>query len=158
MSKSNKWQYLLVLFLISAILVLAAYIYYNSETKEIRKEKNETLSTINHLKLNQFIEWKTDITGQTKFFTTIGQLIKYTDWLIKNPDNKEAQNYFIKTFKPLKERRNFETIFICDKGGKLLFSLDSSFEKIDSVTAANIKSSAKGDSLVFGDFYYNNKK
>ena len=104
MSKSNKWQYLLVLFLISATLVLAAYIYYNSKTKEIRKEKNETLSTINHLKLNQFIEWKTGITGQTKFFTTIGQFIKYTDWLIKNPDNKEAQNYFIKTFKPLKER------------------------------------------------------
>ena len=117
MSKSNKWQYLLVLFLISATLVLAAYIYYNSKTKEIRKEKNETLSTINHLKLNQLIEWKTDITGQTKFFTTIGQFIKYTDWLIKNPASKEAQNYFTQTFQPLKGRRNFETILICNKDG-----------------------------------------
>ncbi len=158
MSKSIKWPFLLVLFLASAILVVSAYLYYQSETNDIRIEENKTLSTINHLKLDQLNQWRKERTGQAKFLPTVGQFIRYTDWLTKNPNNKEAQNYFIKILQPLKANKNFENVFICNKDGELLFSFDQINNKIDPMILENIKSSAEGDSLVIGNIRYDSNK
>lgn len=156
--KSSKWPFIIVSLLISAILVTSAFIYYESKTKEIRHDKNLTLSTINHLKLEQISQWRIEIIGQTRFISTIGQVIRYTDRLIKDRNNKEARDYFYETLQPLKTNHNFENILICNKDGELLYSLDESFSTIDSVTSANIKSSVQGDSLVFGEIHYNSSR
>ena len=157
-SNSSKWPFIIVSILISAILVTSAFIYYQSKTKEIREEKNQTLAAINHLKLDQLVQWRVERIGQANFFPTMGQFIRYTDWLTKNRNNKEAYDFFFNLFEPLKENHNFENVFICGKDGKLLFSLDEDFGKIDSITIEDIKASINGDSLVFGDLYYNINK
>jgi PAS domain S-box-containing protein len=154
MGISIKLRFFLVLFLASAILVSSAYLYYQSETNQIRTEENKTLSAINNLKLEQLSQWRTERIGQAKFFPTIGQFIRFTAHLSKNKNDKEAQNYFINLLQPLKDNHNFENVFICNKDCELLFTLDKKFDIVDSLTSKNIKSAVYGDSLVFGEFYY----
>ncbi len=153
--KLSKFNIFLIVVLGSTILLLFAFFYYKAVTKDVIKDKNEFLHAVTELKLEQVINWKKGRTADAKFFATIGKFIKYTDYLLINKNTIEAKEYLSKTLKQFINNGYDENIVIADTSGKILFSVDSTFNQFDTQRIAEIKNSFRKDSVIYGDFYFN---
>ncbi len=137
----------------SLVLFLLAFFYYKSESGQIIKEKHEFLEAVTNIKLEQIVKWRTERIDEAEFFPTIGRIIKYTVALNENKNNQEAKNYFSNTFLQFNSNGYDKNIIITNVKGEILFTLDSSFNNIDSLRIEEIEYAVKQDSAIIGNFY-----
>ena len=158
MKTLSKLNILLIVIIASIVLLSVAFLYYKAESRAIVKEKHEFLHAVTNLKLEQVQNWKKSRTNDAKFFPTIGQFIKYTDYFSKSTNTSEAKTYFSKTLKQFTLNGYDENIVVADVAGKIFFSVDSTFTEFDTDRIEEIKNTIINDSVTFGDFYFDNKK
>ncbi len=152
MIKLSKWQMFLIVFAASIFLSVAAYYFHYTETKKMRLEKYEYLNAISTIKIDQILKWKDERLSEAKFFPTMGQFIRATDFLIANSNDSIAKNYFIRTLLPIKERHKYSNILVANVQSKILFSLNPEVQELDSTTYKFSKKSIEADSILFVDF------
>ena len=158
MKKLSKLNIFLITLIASLVIVLFAFFYYKAETKEIIKDKHEFINAVTELKLEQLLQWKKERNADAKFFPTIGQFIKHTDYLNTNQNVKKANEYFSKTLRQFIANGYDENIVIVNLSGKILFTVDDKFIQFDDDRIEEIKRALEIDSVVFGDFYFDSLK
>ncbi len=160
MKKYSKTKLFLIVIIASISLLFSAYFYFENEQKEIVKEKYGFLQAVTGVKLEQLVSWNKKRISDAKFFALIENVVKYTEQLIKNKDDKEAVSYFIKTQKRFIANGYDENIVITDTLGNMLFSGDISLKQFSSNQIGEIKNSLIRDTVIIGDFYFteNNKQ
>ncbi len=154
MKRLNKFKIFFIITVASLLLFLLAFYYYKSESNAIIKEKHQFLDVITNFKLDQIADWKKERISSARFLPTIGKFIKYTAYLNENKNNTEAKQYFSSVLDQFKESGYDKNIFITDIEGNILFSLDSSFSKIDQARIDEIKYAVNIDSVVLGSLHY----
>ncbi len=151
---TNKKNLILIVLTCILFLFVIGLIYYLVEEKALKEEKYKELSTIAKIKLEQITDWREERVYEAEFFAKIDRLIKSTQGLINNRNDSEIKNYLQELLYPTKSSHGYENIFISDINSDILFSLDSIYNRADSITAVNISKSIKNDSLLFEDFHF----
>lgn len=158
MKTLSKLNILFIVLIASTVLLSIAFLYYKAESRQIIKTRHEYLDAVSNLKLAQILSWKKNRTADAKFFPTIGQFIKYTDYFSKSENTAEAKLYFSRTLEQFTLNGYDENIIIADITGKIFFSVDSTVIEFDPDRIKEINNTIINDSVTFGDFYFDNKK
>jgi PAS domain S-box-containing protein len=144
-------------FLMSAGIVLLIIInisFYIWESESITREKYRSLAVIAQIKYEQVEAWKNRRFLESSFLANTKKIIKSTQNLLNNTNTIESKLYLQDFLSPNILLGNYENIFITSPEGKVLFTYDSTFNKIDSSTKKLIVEAITEDSAHFADFYY----
>ncbi len=156
MNKISKLSLGLIIVLAAFTLTAIAFYFYKNETDEIRKEKYQYLEAISSLKIDQITKWNAERLYDAKFVPTIGKFIKSTSLLISDSNDKDSKDFLFQTLEPIKERHGYKDLFILDKNNRVLFTLLTNNDEVDSFTIVNSKKAIQLDSILFLGFYYCN--
>jgi PAS domain S-box-containing protein len=150
----RKWQYLLLVGILTILIALGGYFYYRHQANILSKEKHNELQAIAELKINQIIQWQKERIADARvlahrpvFMSEIEQ------WFLKKTNNTLKNNLEYRLIVPQKEY-GYENIFLASIEGEPLLSAKHALGHFDPVTSENIKRAIKYDSLLFSDFYH----
>ncbi len=150
----NKRQVITLLVILSSIIVIAGYLYYNHEMNVIRLSKYYDLKAIADLKENQIVEWikqrKADavVTSQSPLFVE-----GVENWIVNKDDIKTKQNLIKRLSLSIQELGN-DNVFLTSTNGQIYFSTDTTIKNLDQIALAKISESADKRENVFTDFYF----
>jgi PAS domain S-box-containing protein len=150
-----KVEWYTLAFIISAgiIITLAAYFYFSYEVKTIRNKTFNELKSIATLKASQISNWNKERMADANTFVQnpffVGSLEKLSGSVL----GASLKSGLIKTFKLINTDSDYSNIILTNPEGKLLLSLDSKVNKLDSVTAHFIKVAANKKKTTFTDLY-----
>ncbi len=145
---------ILALSFTSILLIVGAYQYYILEKDRIRRDKINDLSAITNLKIKEIVQWHKERKSEAEYFSEGSTFINYTKELNININEIQAKKYFTKSLEHIKATHSYENIFISSRLGKILFSLENSFIRIDSVTKQYIQEAILQKKIFFRDIFY----
>ena len=93
-SRKTPWQLLLVFFILALFISSAGFIYYQSQKKEIKKNVEEQLLAISHLKLSQIVDWRRERLGDAATIQDKFLLAPYVQGLIQDPKGAKGKKSF----------------------------------------------------------------
>ena len=154
LSFSRNWKPVATICLIVVSLIVGAYFYYLAESNRIRREKINELKAIGDLKIREIIHWHEERLSETQFFPGEKVFVNHTKLLLNDSNRSKAKKYFDETLIPIKKNHKYENIFITGTGGEILYSLDATLTKLDTVSITGIRKAVSENKIIFTDFYY----
>ena len=146
-----------LIFLASSIcilILLGGYFYFRYEENIIRNEKYENLKTIAELKINQITLWRKERLGDANAVYRNSFFVKGVEQFLYNGHNSDLKNDFLEQLSVTKTNSGYENIFITSPKGELVFSVDPTLKRVDSITRRFIIESAIPQKVIFTDLYY----
>lgn len=149
----KKWQYLLLICILTLLIASGGYLYYHHQASNLRKEKHNDLQAIAELKIGQLVQWKKERIADARVLSHrpvfIGEI---EQWLLRKKNNTLKNNLEYRLIVPKKEY-GYENIFLASVEGEPFLSAEQTLFHFDSVTSENIRRVVKYDSVVLSDFY-----
>lgn len=147
-----KAGFIISVIVLCALIITGGYFYYQHEKKAIWQEKNNDLTAIAQLKVNQIYEWLGERMSEALYFSNNPALIQHTFDISDDVNTNEAIAYFSSRLTPIRERHGYENIFIVGADHELLYSLNE-MNYVDSVTAEYTDSAMMHKLAFLTDFY-----
>jgi PAS domain S-box-containing protein len=150
-----KKKRLIFIFCVSCVIVLAsAYIYLRYDADLIRKEKENELSTISNLKLEQITKWMNDGKGHAFVLSDSPFFLENVENWLNNQNDRVLMERIIKRLSSFKTSFGYENLFIVSVSGELLLSVSKDLTAIDESTKKFIVKSVNTGKISDTDFYY----
>lgn len=155
----NKKHFILSAIIFSVIVLSGSYLYYKYEEENIRREKYSEIMAISKLKIDQLVQWKKERDSEASFFSGNAAFIQNSKKLIQTGFTNNLDLYFRSTLTPIQRTHFYENIFVVDKKGVIMFSLEKqdSGVNIDQQTTKFIRQSFEDKRIKYTDFYFCNK-
>jgi PAS domain S-box-containing protein len=150
----TRWQTIITATALSLAIILTAYFYYSVESKSLHEIKQREIKSIAELKIEQLSQWHMERMADTRVISKSPFFAEAVlDWIAHPADHLLLEKLRKRLVLP-KEEYKYEDIFISTPSGKLLLSLDSHIDTLDSTTISFIQKSAVDNKIVESDFYY----
>ncbi len=146
----------ILVFLVTALSVLycvGAYIYYTSEVRHIKKNKQNEIQAISHLKINQLSQWLKERIGDATVFSTSPYFIKSIEGLLNNPKNSLHKKEILNRICVLQSSYDYEDILIVSARKKLLVSIEPMGSNLSAFTLDKIDKVLDSNKIEFTDIY-----
>ena len=140
--------------LISFLLIIGGYYYYNYWKNKIEQEQYEALKAIADLKIQEIVSWQHESYNDAFVTSKSPYFIKGLSTWLKDRKNLALTTEIIERLKFALHESRYENIYIASINGELLLSLKPNELRFDSITLAKIKESVKINKITFTDFYY----
>lgn len=148
----SKFTIVIVATVMTFLLVIAGFFYFNYEKRIIKSEKHNELRAIANLKTSQLISWQRERISEAIFFTKNSP---YDDYVKKIIDGQtEYANILRKTLVHIMTNNRYENIFLISENRELIFSVDEDFVLLDSATLNFAKKVINTGQIFTTDFYY----
>jgi len=142
---------LIIYMLISAAILILGFYYYKQQKHELQDKIEDELKSITELKANQLTQWYTERLSEVIYFSNENMLIESTRRVILGDTKKKIS--LKKILVHMLSNKRYENIFIVSTSGSLAFSLDSTFNTLDSIDINLSKQAIKGNDILFSDIY-----
>lgn len=147
-----KIQLAAIIALIAILLLVSGYFYYQKKKINHEFENYKELHTIGLLKTDQLLFWLNERKTEVSFFSSHLPYFQYiSDVVSRNSENA-------KVFERLNARiiadSGYENIFILNKKLEFLYSYDTGFTYLDTLTQQNVLQVFETGELAIQDFYY----
>ncbi|HAJ79182.1 MAG TPA: hypothetical protein DCO75_05375 [Fibrobacteres bacterium] len=151
-NKSLLYQIVVIIVLVSGFCVIAGK-YVSYRIKNIKFEKEEELSAVADLKVNQIIQWKNNWVSHGNVYMH-DQMLRNAikKWLSDKSDN-HVQKEIEAWINLRKEYAPFQEIHICDTMGNKLISSTEPMKPFPLPMAEYIDKARNTHNIVFSDFH-----
>ena len=149
--KDYKFQISVLLVTFSLLVLVVGVLYYRHEKGIVISSSYDDLNAIANLKQTQIEQWHMERLSEAVFFSTNEPLVQDIVGLASG-----AKGNYMSVRKPLQHmlsHNRYENIFLVDTSGNLIFSLDSTFNVVDSITLQFAFDALKRHAIVLSDFY-----
>ena len=151
-NRKLRIQLTLALVIAAIILVAGAIRVYHRSKQQTQLKMYSELNTIGLGKTRQISHWLKERQSEAQFFTTVSPYTEYLIGLIAGDPEKERL-YRIVLEQFISDWR-FDNIFLVNKKGEVIFSIDSTFTTVSSDAAAYFSGVFDTGRMVIKEFYY----
>jgi PAS domain S-box-containing protein len=148
----NKLQFIVAVGVVSLFIVFGAMFYYRIERNTIRNEKYNELTAIANLKVSQLEQWFNERLSEVQFFSQNEPYINIAKQIVNG--NAKQKFHFHKSISHILTNKRYNNIFMLNKKGELVFSVDTSFTKLDDKSLFFTHKVYETKNVVFSDFYF----
>jgi len=149
-----KKQYILISLAVAITAVIAGFIFFKYEEKNIIENKHQELRAIAELKVNQIERWMEDKIVNADNMSKNPYSIKEIEDLIEEKGAQNLKEVIISRLKYRKESFNFEEIVLTTPEGKEVLSTSDKPNQLDTVFLQDIRESLKMRKTKFSDFRF----
>jgi PAS domain S-box-containing protein len=151
-SRKLRIQLTIALVIAGIILIAGAIRVYQISKQQTQQKMYSELNTIGLGKTRQIGHWLKERVSEAKFFTTIAPYPAYLEGVISGEPEKEnlyriALEQFIADWR-------FENIYIINKEGEIIFSIDTTYSSISEESASYFAGVFHSGEIVIKEFYY----
>lgn len=145
-------KHAITLTLILTILIfIAGYFYYDKEEKKIREQKQNELKAIAQLKINQIYEWYKDELTDALAISRNNLLVERFEKYLENRVKEKTD--LIKLLSDIKEEHNYSEILITSLEGEVLSSTNQKINSINPLIKNKINQAVKTESITVLDLH-----
>jgi PAS domain S-box-containing protein len=148
----NKLQFIVAVGVVSILIVFGAMFYYRVERNTIRNEKYIELKAIANLKVNQIEQWHKERLSEAQFFSLNEPYVQIATQIVNG--NSKQKVLLRKSLSHILTNNRYNNIFMLNKSGELVFSVDTSFTKLDDKSIFFTQKVYDTKNVVFSDFYF----
>lgn len=149
----NKTQILITTVFLSLLVIIGGLSYLKFEKHSIRQAAENQLKSIASLKVSQIEHWNDERLKdansflRSEFFTE-----GFERWLSNRGNLSETESLRERLSIPNNDS-TYSNVFITDTRGKLQLSLDTAYNRVDTLTAFYVREAVKKDEVMMTDFY-----
>jgi PAS domain S-box-containing protein len=151
----NPWPLILIFLLLSSLVWYLGNLYYKTQRGRIQSEKQNVLSSIADLKINEIDVWKNERLRDVETFVGNSLTGNALSSYLKNPDSKRKQEINI-WFETLIKNFDYRKIILLNSSGNPVLRIpeneNDENDDLDFSTGNNINSTEKSE------FHLRNKK
>jgi signal transduction histidine kinase len=149
------WQFLLILSILVISISTVGLLYYESQKKQIRKEKQNELSAIADLKVSQIITWRKERLADAVTIRENLFLAPRIRRLLNQPKAAKGRKELLTWMGSFKETYQYDDVLLLNNKGTLLLSAAQKNEVIGADTKRLVSKAMKTRKIVFSDLYLN---
>ncbi len=150
--RKTPWQLLLIFFILVIAICSVGLFYYESQKKEIRKDKQDELLAIADLKVGQVANWRKERLADAATIRENFLLVPHIRRFLHNPKGawKEGILTWMESFR---ETFQYDDILLLNKEGVLLLSVANKDAVIGPDAKKLASEAMKKKKIIFSDLY-----
>lgn len=149
-SENLKLQLIALTMVVSIGILLAGRSYFKNQKQQTKNEKYIELEAISQLKADQLSQWHKERLSEVIFFSSNLTHTRFSPASIP----KKEEFLLRSSLSRILTNKRYENIFILNKRGQVLFSVDPGFTLIDSLTVRNSQTVLATREITVFDFYF----
>lgn len=152
--RNEKKYFILLISLLSSLLIVGGYLYYDESTKNIRSNKENELATIAEMKISQISHWYLDELNDAEIISEDRILTELIESSLPNT-NQETTESLYNLLLSLKRQHNDEDIIVTDLNSNIIASTNSiyNFNNLSSKLQKSIQKTIKEELTHSTDLY-----
>jgi len=152
-SSKTPWQLLLIFFILVIAISSVGLSYYQSQKREIKKDKQDELLAIADLKVNQIANWRKERLADAATIRDNFLLVSHIRRFLHNPKGTKRREGILTWMESFKETYQYDDILLLNREGTVLLSVANKGEVIGP-DVKKLASEAMGTrKIVFSDLY-----
>jgi diguanylate cyclase (GGDEF)-like protein/PAS domain S-box-containing protein len=152
------WVFIILFGLVTLILILAGYVFFQSQSQIIRTNKYNELKFIAELKVNQIVQWREerliDVSMNTADLINAPTVRQWLD----SPEDSLIKKAVRDRLQLNIDLEGYHNAILTTPSGRLLLSLESGVTELEPETRQLVLQVAATGKPVFGDFYFNSQE
>lgn len=150
--KSFIYNFLIIFFFFSVIILSLGYFIYNSEKSSFLKDKEDLLVFNSQLKLQQILNWHKERLADAEAVFSDDNLIAGINNYFKSK-NAEQKQIILRLINSFAENKEYEAVLITDLSGKILLCSKNKEEKLFKEENTFLNKSLRERKIFFSDFF-----
>ena len=147
------WVLIGLFVLITLALIIGGYLFYRSQTQQIRARQIDDLQTIAELKIDQFVQWRMERLGDARSNSSNPFLRKAVINWSANPDDAGLKSNLQATLRLFVEFYGYQNALITGPDGQMFLSFDPQLTSLEESARLQAAQAGADGQLVFGDFF-----
>ena len=152
--KYFKFQLLGLALIFCSVLIASAVLYYSHEKRIAQKESYNSMRAISALKADQLGQWYKERLSEAHFFSSNFPYTGYANEIATGNDRSAAM--FRNSLSQVMTSKRYENIFLLSEDGRLVFSVDTAFNFVDTTTSEFSKKAVESGEITIRDLYFCN--
>lgn len=144
---------LLIFLLLAAGIAMAGSLYYRGESRQIRHEVEERLSTVADLKVRQITEWRQERIGDATLLMQNLFLSEGIQRILENNNAAASSQAFRSLMRSLIEYYNYQRIVLLDPKGRQIISVPDNRELTGEYALTLAFEALKNKQIVFSNLH-----
>ncbi|MDD4192667.1 MAG: PAS domain S-box protein [Mangrovibacterium sp.] len=149
----TKKQLIILAVMTSILLIIGGHLYYRYERQGARKETYNDLQAVGRLKAHQLAQWYQERLSEASFFSGNLPYTQYAKNIILRKSG-EDEVLLRNALSQIMTNKRYENIFMLDKQGQVLFSVDPGFVFRDTIINASTRKVFRTGEVIVKDFYF----
>ncbi|MCX6089506.1 MAG: PAS domain S-box protein [Candidatus Atribacteria bacterium] len=155
-SKHQGVSLLILIFLIlTAVIVTASRLYYQSYLQHFRTQVEHQLSAIAELKVNELARYRKERWGDATFFYQNFTFSALVQRYFEQPEDREIQNQLRTWLNHFQTSKSYERVMLLDAQYTKRMIEPEGPERTTSLVSPSNSESLRSGKIVFEDFYWN---
>ncbi|MGA9362789.1 MAG: PAS domain S-box protein [Bacteroidota bacterium] len=155
--RDNVPRYLILVFLLFAIGIGGAgYLYYEAQTRDIKKERQADLSAIVDLKAKGILDWRTERGADAGVIFENPIVARRVRWFLETPNTpSQLKKELVDWMVSMQEHYEYESIFLLDRKGEVRLAVNAEREQISRGVQTLAMDAMRAKKVVFSDLRRN---
>ncbi|MCO5251787.1 MAG: PAS domain S-box protein [Candidatus Kapabacteria bacterium] len=150
----NKRMLISLASILSLLILIGAYLFYQFEKRAAFNESSKDIKAIAEMKLSQIEMWLKERTGDAIVVVKSPFYKSRVKAFLNDTSNSELRANIITRLQPALENYHYENIFLLNKDGKIILSVENFDDEIDKITSSFASKAMENGEITFTDFYY----
>jgi hypothetical protein len=147
------YQLIAIFILVSTLIIIAGYIYYNGQKQHIKREKLEELSAIADLKTRQIVNWRRErIADAEAIYANPFMVQSVKQWLERDVQH-DLRKEILQWMASLKKLYKYHSILLIDARGTIRLSIPKESAKIGKHAQELFSEAISTRKVIFSDLH-----
>ena len=151
--RKTPWQLFLIFFILAIAICSVGLFYYESQKKEIRKDKQDELLAIANLKVGQISNWRKERLADAATIRENFLLVPHIRRFLHNPKDDRWKVDILAWMGSFRETFQYDDILLLNKEGTLLLSVANKGVAIGPDIRKLASEAMEKRKIVFSDLY-----
>ena len=151
--RKTPWQLLLIFVILVIAICSVGIFYYESQKKEIKKDKQDELVAIANLKVGQIANWRKERLADAATIRGNFLLVPHIRSFLHNPKGAKWREGILTWMESFRETYQYDDILLLNKEGSLLLSLANKAAVIGPDVKKLASEAMETRKIVFSDLY-----
>lgn len=151
--RKTPWQLLVIFFILVIAICSVGFFYYESQKKEIRKDKQDELLAIADLKVGLIANWRKERLADAATIRENFLLVPHIRRFLRNPKGAGGKEGILTWMGSFTETFQYDDILLLNKEGTILLSVANKGAVIGSDIRELASEAMEKRKIVFSDLY-----
>jgi PAS domain S-box-containing protein len=152
LKKIIPWKMVLIFVLFTAAIILVGIYYYESQKSKIFTERENDLSVIATMKINQILTWRNERVEDARVISNDKPLIRSLE-IFLNSGNKISKSELVNWMKSVRNEYDFTNVLIADTLFKIRLSVDPSDFFLGDSIKKEMKAGRSSHNIIMTDLH-----
>ena len=144
---------LCVFFCITAGILLTGHFYYRSEEKNIIEEKQNELTTITDLKVEEINQWRSERLGDAKIIFQNLSLTRQVESYFQAPEDIKRKQELLGWMKSLMDSYSYSNVYLIKTSGAIKLSVTEQPKRLEMCLQENLQEVIRSRKVCVSDLY-----